>query len=112
LVPVSVPETEICEPSERAPRSVITLRYSSETASVIRRTSMPRCSASTGALTYETVSDTTLLKTPLSAASLSTLTSKPANSPRTSTSIDVTGEAARPEKTWPSFSTSGMPGRT
>ncbi len=36
---------------------------------------MPRCSASSGAFTYDTVSLTMFVNTPLSAASFSTLTS-------------------------------------
>ena len=37
-MPISVPETETCEPSARVPRSVIRLRWSGLSASVTRRT--------------------------------------------------------------------------
>ena len=49
--PVRVPETEYSRPSLTAPRSVVTLRMSSSSESVVRVTPMPRCSARTGALT-------------------------------------------------------------
>ena len=50
-MPISVPETETCDPSARVPRMVIRLRWSGLSASVTRRTSIPRSAASNGAFT-------------------------------------------------------------
>ena len=44
------------------------LRYSGLSASTMSRVSMPRCSANSGAFTYETFSLTMFVKMPLSAA--------------------------------------------
>lgn len=64
-VPARVPATVSTEPSERVPRRIVMLRYSGLSASTIRRVSMPRCSANSGALTYETFSLTIFDRMPL-----------------------------------------------
>ena len=67
--PASVPATVSTVPSASVPRRIVMLRYSGLSASTMSRVSIPRCSASSGALTYETFSLTMFVKMPLSAAS-------------------------------------------
>ncbi|CAM5636370.1 hypothetical protein SVIOM342S_07747 [Streptomyces violaceorubidus] len=53
--------------SAEVSRTVTTLRCSGDSELVVSRTSTPRSSANSGALTYETISSTTSSKTPLRA---------------------------------------------
>src|SRR5579875_126431 len=112
FVPASVPATDNCCPVGSVPRTVMRLRKSGLSSSVTSVASTPRSWANSGAFTYVTVFSTMSMKTPLSTASCSTLTSYCAISPRTSTSIRLARPPARAVKTRPSFSASGSPGRT
>ena len=51
LIPTRVPLTDTWVPSARVPRIVIRLRWSGLSASVTRRTAVPRSAASSGAFT-------------------------------------------------------------